>query len=183
MPLSLLLWMTTNPDKSLVLCLPLLLLLLTPSSSCRPSWLFLYFLCCFLFLVSSNILYFISYGYDLVCLFFSCCFFCVAWVVLFTSKPDIVCPVQSVKPNGALKSCRVLSVYFVLGKSSRKKTQGKAVISVIRQFLILIPKKMKAVTIIILSRWPSVMKLTLVPSLHLLFACDSVMTLYSDPQT
>lgn len=31
MPLSLLLWMTTNPDKSLALCLPLLLLLTPPS--------------------------------------------------------------------------------------------------------------------------------------------------------
>lgn len=180
MPLSLLLWMTTNPDKSLLsVCLSSSSSLLPPSPYMRPSWLFLCFLCCLgsLFSFHTDMIY-----SGIFCLFVFQ--FCVAWVVLFTSKPDIVCPVQSVKPSGALKSCRVLSVHFVLGKrvdGTRKKTQGKEVISVIQAipYLSISKKKKKnhnLISGIKLTRVHPQLENDLVPSLHLLFACDSVMT-------
>lgn len=165
MPLRLLLWMTTNPC-SLYLPPHLHSFLAHSIHAVHPGC--FCFLCCFLFCLGS------------LFLFRSFFQFCIAWVVLFTSKPAFVCPVQSVKPNGALKSCRVFSVHFVLekgwmGPGRRHKKNGSFQLNGQSLISIYLKKNHNLISVIKLTRVYPQLENDFVPSLHSVFACDAVM--------
>lgn len=160
MSLSLLLWMNTNPDSQKTVNPPV-------SSHPPPILPVLYFLCCFLFLV---FFFLNAYGCYLLWIF---------WMFLFCAL------LQSPAYRAArLKSCCVLSVHCVLEQRWMgvwKKTQGRVMMLKIWSYLC---KKWKIQDTSPRLSGSSVIKATrvrsefhLVSSLHLLFVCDSVMTL------